>query len=862
MRTLREWFWRVVSQFRRRELDRQSVTEMRFHLDKEIGAGMRRGLTREQGEREAHLRAGHIAAALEDVRDERSLGWLDGSWMDLRHAWSGLHRRPAFLFAAGGALTAAVAINTLIFTVVNGVILKPLPYPAPEQLVRVFEMSPRNPKFPISIFNYLEDKRANRTLASIALYTRDDLQLMHDEKPERLTGMGITDDFLPTLGVSPMLGRNFLPSEMHRGVHVVILSHTLWKCGCHAGPQIAGKTIRLDRDTWTVVGVLPAGFQHVGADYRSTMQGDTVALWVPLILDLRENALRNWHFTNAVARLKPNVSGKAAEEDLNRIMGDLARRFPDSYSHKRARIEPLSSEVVGRFRLTVEIIAAAGALVLLVACINIAGLSVARVLARKQELAIRQALGGSTWRLIRAVLSESFIVGILGGLLGLGVALALLPVLHLIIPADFPRLHEIRFSFAAAGFALTCALLTSAIAGLIPALRQIGGDPRENLSEGNRMTSGAQRITSLRGGLVAAEVALSCILCFGAGLLVRSASVLGARDPGFVPNGVLTFQLVLPDKAYSKQQQIAAFYSEIVNRWKSIPGVRAAGLATSIPWTGYDENTSFDIVGRPARPGESIQARVHAADTGFLSALRFRLIRGRWIEAGDQATAPLVVVVNDALAKRYFDNSDPIGQYLDLFGEKRRIAGIVADVRDRPSDASAEPAFWFPLSQVPFGSATAVLRTDGNPLGLVSTARAAMESLDSELPLAEVKTMDDVAAVALAERHFALWLCETFAALAMALAAIGMYGMLTYLVEQRRREIGLRLALGSTRSAVLWLVLSNGVKLAAFGIVAGLLISPVAGRALSSMLYGVSVWDAPSFLAAPMLILAVTCLGR
>src|SRR5258708_115985 len=861
MRTMREWFWRVLSQFRRRELDRQSVAEMRFHLDAEIEAGIRRGLSRDQAEREAHLRAGHIATALEDVRDERSLGWLDGTWMDVRHAWSGLRRRPAFLLAAGGAVAAAVAMNTLIFTVVNGVILRPLPYTAPERLVRVFEMSARNPKFSMSIFNYLEDKRASRTLASIGLYTRDDLQLMHQDKPERLATVRITDDFLPALGVSPALGRNFLPSEMLRNVHVVILSHTLWKSRFHADPRIVGKTIRLDRDTWTVVGVLPAGFQHVGGEYRSPLQGDTVALWAPLGLDLRESWLRNWHFTNAVARLKPDVSRKAAEEDLNCVMDDLALRFPNSYSGKRARIEPLSSEVVGRSRLTVEIIAAAGALVLLVACVNIAGLSVARVLARKQELAIRQALGGSTWRLIRAVLSESFIVGILGGLLGLAVALTLLPVLHLIIPADFPRLHEIRFSWTAAGFALTCALLTSAIAGLIPALRQLGGDPRENLSEDNRMTSGAQRITSLRGGLVAAEVALSCILCFAAGPPVGTPPLLGARDHGFDSGGVLTFQLALPNTAYSKPQHASAFYSEIVNRWKNIPGVRAAGLATNVPWTGYDENTSFDIVGRPARPGESIQARFQAADTGFLSALRLRIIRGRWIEAADQATAPPVIIVTDALPHRPFDNDDPIGRYLDLFGEKRRIAGVVADVRDRPSDAAAESAVWFPLSPAPFPAVTAVLRTDGNPLALVSAARAAAESLDSELPLAEVKSMDDIAAVALAERHFALWLCEAFAGLAMVLAAIGMYGMLTYLVEQRRREIGLRLALGSARPGVLWLVLSNGVKLAALGIVAGLLISPVAGRALASMLYGVSVWDAPSLLAAPMLILLVTCLG-
>jgi macrolide transport system ATP-binding/permease protein len=862
MARLREWLSRATTPFRRIKQDQRTEAEMRFHMDMEVAAGIKRGLSREEAERQARLRAGFVDAALEEVRDQRGLGFLDGTVMDLRHAWSALRRRPGFLGVAGGALAAAVAMNTLIFTIVDGVILRPLPYRAPERLVRVYQASPRNPKFPLSIYNYLEDKRENRTLDGIALYTRDDQHLMHEDRAERLTSVAITDDFLPTLGVSPALGRNFETADLHRGVRVVMLSHTLWTTRFHADPQILGKQIRLDRQNWTVVGVLPAGFQHVGGDYRSPLQGDTVALWQPLGLDLKEDQQRNWHFTNVVARLKPGVTIKTAEADLNRVLDELARRYPDSYKGVRARVEPLASEVVGRSRLTVNIIVIAGALVLLVACLNIAALSVARVLARRRELAIRQALGGSAWRLIRAVLSESLIVGVLGGVVGLGLSLAMLPALRLILPADFPRLHEIGFSWAAAGFALLCAIVTSAIAGMLPALRQIGVDARDGLSEDNRMTSGAHRVTSLRGFLVASEVALSCVLCFSAVLLVRSSNALSVRDHGFDAGGVLTFQLALPEQQYGGPGKVATFQSALVERFKSIPGVRDAGVSTNLPWTGYDENTSFDIVGRPAHPGENMQARYQAADPGFFPAMRFRLLKGRLIEPGDQPSSAPVILINDALARRYFPDTEPIGHYLEMGDQKKqRIVGVVADVRDRPADLAAEPGFWWPMSQAAFGFFNVALRTDGDPATLVSGARAAVESLDRELPLAEVRTMEDISAAALAERRLALWLCETFAALAMTLAAIGIYGMLTYLVEQRRREIGIRLALGATRPSVVWMVVSSGLTLAIFGIVAGLLLAPVAGRMFSTLLYGVKVSDALALAAAPLLILLITALG-
>lgn len=795
----------------------------------------------------------------QEPANQHAFTWLDGSALDLRHAFNSLRRQPTFLLVAGGALAAAVAVNTLIFTIVNGVLLSPLPYPQPERLVRVYEYSARDPKFPLSIYNYLEDKRESRLLDGIALYTRVDVQLMHDDRPERLSAVAITDDFLLVLGVRPALGRNFTADELHGNSRSVILSDKLWNARFHSDPSILGQTIRLNREDSVIVGVMPAGFQHVGGSYRSPLQGDTVDIWCPLSLDLRDDAKRNWHFTNAIARLKPDVSMKAAETELDGIVRELARRFPDSYRDKGSRLEPLSAAVIGHAGLTIRIIGGAGALVLLLACFNIAGLSVARSLARRRELAIRQALGGDAWRVIRAVIAENVLAGCLGAGAGLILAGAMFPVLRSILPANFPRLHTVAFDWKAALFAFAIALLTSVVAGLIPAIRQVALDPRQGLSEDNSMTAGG-RVKTLRAGLVAVEVALSCVLCFSALLLVRSSHLLGGRDHGFDPAGVLTFQVHLPGKAYREREQVAQFLAQAGERLAGIPGVQAAGMVTNVPWTGWDENTDFDVVGRAPRPGETRQARYQAADPQLLKALGLRLTGGRWIESGDQMTSPKVVVINDELARRYFE-SDPVGQVLDQWGHKRRIVGVVADVRDHPADAAAEPGFWFPLAQEPFESVTAVLRTAADPLSLTSAARAAIHSIDRELPLSEVRTLDGIAAEALAERNFALWLCEAFAVLAMILAAIGVYGMQTYLVAQRRKEIGLRMALGATRADVLRMLLASGLGIAAAGIALGLALAPLAGRALSSMLYGTGIADAIALFAAPAIILTISLAG-
>jgi predicted permease len=835
--------------------DRDLESEMRFHIEMETEAGCRRGLPVEEARRQAVLRAGSVPAAMEYARDQRTFPWLSGTVADLRHACVSLLRRPGFATIAASVLAVAVAANTLIFTMVYGVLLKPLPYRDPERLVRVFEWSQSYPKFPVSILNYLEDRRQSQTIESIGLYTGADMELMHGDRPERLTGVRITHDFFPTLGVQPILGRNFVETELKNSARVVILGHRLWRSRFNSDRGVVGRTIRLNRENWNVIGVMAPGFQHPGGSYRSPLQGETVDVWTPLGIDLREQGLRYWHFTNAIARLKPGVPLEAATQDLNRVMDELTRRYPDAYTNKRARIEPLASEVVGQTAWTVQLIMAAGLIVMVVACINIAGLCVARVIARRAELAIRQALGGGRWRLIRAVLAENLLLGVLGGLTGLMLAAATIPVLRSILPADFPRLHEIGMDAPAAVFAVFLAMLSSLLAGIVPAFTHTMSGLGQNLTGGVRVTVAGHGIRSLRGALVVAEVALACALCFGAVLLVRSGMQLALRDHGFQPSGVVTFQLRLPREGYNGGAKISAFYSEALRRWRQVPGVIAAGAGSAIPWTGYDDNTSFRIPGRPETAGEPVQARFHRATPGYFEALRWPVRSGRYFTEADRADAQLVVVINEVLARRYFDGVDPVGREINFFGRPRRIVGVVADVRDYPADDHAEPAVWMAASQEPDSSMSVVVRLAGDALSSVPQLRRTLAGLDGELPMAELRTLEGVAEAALAERRFALLSCQAFAGLGLLLAAIGIYGLLTYVVQQRRKEIGVRMALGATEMALVWMVTGSGLRLAAAGVAASVLMAPLVGGAMAALLYGVSATDVVTLVLAPALIL-------
>ncbi len=851
--TLRSLFDRL---FRRRRLDRATQAEMQFHLDMEIEAGLRRGLTRSQAERTARLKAGAVSTAIEEVRDQRRLGWLEDAFTDLRQAWTALRRRPGYLLLALGALASAVAVNTLVFTILYDVLLSPLPYPHPERLARLYESSAAQPKFPVSFYQFEQNVRFSQTLEAQALYTQGDLQLTHDQRSETVSGVAITEQFFPLLGAPLFLGRNFTHEEMTDAARVVILSHTFWTTRFHADPAIVGSTLRLDREPWTVIGVAAPGFEHIGGDYRSPLQGDTVAVWRPMPFDsVSVSCSRGCHFTNAIVRLRTGVTFAAATQELNEILATLARDFPNNYANRSARLEPLSTEVVGASRTTVLVLAAAAGCVLLLATINVAGLSIARTLARRRELAVRAALGGGKWQLLRAVVAENAVLGLFAAVLGLAVAAALLPALRALMPPDFPRLHALVLHWPSALFAAATAVGASLLAGLAAGLRYAGAAPADALHEESRTSSGSHRSIRLRGAMAAAQMSLACVLCFTAILLLRSSLALGARDQGFDPAGVLTFELSFPRGVYN-DARMTAFFAEAGRRLREIPGVTAAGFGTSVPWTGYDESTYLTVPGYTPREGESMLARYQSASPGFFKALATPILEGRALDDRDTAQAPRAAVINETLARRFFPDRSAVGRTINFFGSAPwTVVGVIADIRDTPSDLTTPPALWMPLAQQPFPLVRGAVRTAHDPAGVLPAVRAAMAAVDAELPVADVRTLASISADAHAERRFTLWWCGAFAALALVLGAVGIYSLLAYSVQQRQREIGIRLALGASRGRVLAALFGSGLALAAVGIALGLLATPAAGRALGSLLYGVSTTDAIALAAAAMSIL-------
>ncbi len=793
-------------------------------------------------------------AAKDDAARQR---WVDGVGADFRHAARALTRNRAFGTVAVLVLAASVAANTLIFFMLEGVVLRPLPYAAPERLVRIYDASERQPKFPVSIGRYLDYRANAQSLDGIALYTGQDVQLSGvDGGSQQLVGVAITSDYFSVLGQTPILGRAFTDDDLRRNVRHAILSHRLWQDRFRSDRSIVGQTIRLDREAWTIVGVAPPGFQHVGGEYRSPLQGETVDIWLPLAVDLSERALWAFHYCNAIARVRAGFSETHARDEVGRLAAATVQRQPQ-FGVWQARMESLLGEVTGRSRQVVWLLAAAGAIVLLVACANIAGLAVARAGARRQELALRRALGANRWRLIRVGLAENLIVGFAGAIVGLVLAAAALPLLRALLPADFPRAHEIALTWSGALFATGIAIATVVVAGLLPS---VGG---EALTSSQTRTTAGRESRHRRTVLVVGEVALAGVLCAGGLFLLRSYLEIGAREHGFTPEGALTFRLIVPSPAKPEPNYFARIQENIRTRIAEIPGVRAAGASTNLPWSGYDENTGFGIVGREPDGVSGPSARFQAASPGYFEAAGMRLLGGRFFDrTRDVAGQPLTVVVNDALAQRYFPGGTAVGSLVDLWGARRQIVGVVTAIKDFPADLEAKPAFWFPLGQVEFNATFFVVRTDGlDPATLASSVSAAVHAVDPDLPLADVRTLAARAAGALASRRFALWLFQGFAVLALALAAAGIYGLLAYLVRQRRKELGIRVALGATRADLRSMILGDGLKMAAAGALGSLLLIPVGGWLIQGFLFNVRAFDLVTIFAAPTLLLIVCFLA-
>ncbi|HEX4810977.1 MAG TPA: ABC transporter permease [Bryobacteraceae bacterium] len=880
---LSRW-WNVLRARLRTLLKRPSVEtelekELRFHLERQREENVARGMSADEARYAASRRLGGITQIQEECRDMRRTGQLESILSDVQFAARTLIHTPGFSAAIIVTMAIAIGANSAIFSVIDGVLLKPLPYPQPERLVRVFLNNPEYPKFPLNPFDLKDYRERSRSFESltdsvnggslnaIGGYARDDLQLSGIDTPMRLTAFAVTAGFFHVLGERPAIGREFSTrDELAANGHVVILSHELWNSRFASQPNILGRKIILNGEPYTVVGVMRSGFAHPGNDYHAVAYGQRVDVWVPF--PFRDNpANRGSHFVDGIGRLKTGVTVAQAQADLNAVMAQMAREHEGDRGW-HVRLTPLQSEIVGGTQRLLWTLLGAVGLVLLIACVNAANLLLARATIRSREFALRAALGARRSRLIRLLLTESILLSLIGAALGGAIALAGVNALVALLPSDFPRAGDIHVNAAMFLFTLTVAIATGILFGLAPAWQGSNVDLRTSLHQSGRSVTSSAGVLRLRNSLVVSEIALACLLLIGAGLMLRSFANLLDTNPGFRPTGTVTASISLrsPSYDYAKPESINRFYEQLLLRLVSTPGVSAAGIATDLPWTGYDDNTGFTIQDKTPPPNTEFHARYHSASPDYFRVLGIPLLKGRFFNAHDRKESSHSLIINQAMAQRYWPGEDALGRRITFEDHPKEsdwlpIVGIVGDVKDTPASDGAEPAFWWSLPEWPYMDVSVAVRGRSEPSVLADDIRAAVHALDPSLAIAEVRTMDEIAAKAYSSSQFALLLFGLFALLALVLAGIGTYAVMSYSMNQRSHEFGLRMALGAQSRDVFTYVFRQGMKLTIGGTAIGVVSSLILGRFLASLLYRVSAHDTLTMAAACFVVIATAALA-
>ncbi len=863
---MRRFIHRLLNTFLHDRAEVDLAREMAAHLTILEDEHRRRGMTADEA-RLAARRAMHgVEQAKERHRDARSFRWLDDLRQDLHYALRTLRRLPGFAVVAVVTLAVGIGADTAVFSVVDGVLLKPLPYPEPDRLVRLYDVGTSTGLWPVSPGNFHEFRTRVSGLEAAAAYQRRDLQLAGDP-PVELRGMAVTSNFFTLLGWAPELGRDFgLDDERPGQGDAVILSHDVWERRFGSDRSILGRPITLSGRAFQVVGVLAPGFQHVGGAYRSYAHGDAVDVWTPQAIQPEPRPSdRQQHYLNAVGRLRAGVSPEQARAALKAAAAALAAEHPETNGTWTADLMPLMAEITGGVRPTLVGLLVAVQIVLLLACANVAGLLLGRATSRTREIGVRAALGASRWRLVRQLGVESAVLAGLGGAVGILLASGAVDLLAAFGPESVPRLQSIRIDGGILLYSLAAALATAVVFGLAPAVHLARTNVDASLREGGRVTTGAAP-HRVRRMLVVAEIALAVGLVASAGLLLRSFVTLSNLDPGFTPRGVLTARINVPAARYPDQASALSLYDRLRERVAALPGVVAIGIGSDLPWTGYDENTGFDIVGRTFPPNAGPEARYHFVTPDYFASLGVPVAAGRAVSTADRADAAPVVLINDAAARRYWSGADPlrsaVGSQLDLWGKTRNVVGVVGSVRDAPWSDTAVPALYFPVAQQSNGQDMFLaVRTAGPPTSLAAPLRAIVHDLDPALPLADVRTLDDVADAAFAVRRFVLMLVGAFGFAALFLATVGVYGVMAQLVGQRRQEFGVRQAFGATPRDILRLVVAHGCRLGVIGVVGGLGFAFLTARLFASLLFGVRVTDPLTFGAVAALILATSVLA-
>jgi putative ABC transport system permease protein len=774
---------------------------------------------------------------------------------DLRYAVRLLFKSPSFTWVAILTLTLGIGANVAIFSVVNGLLIRPLPYPDADRLHMVWQdlrAQGGPPDEWMSPANYFDWRSRATSFEELAVYGLSAPTLTGEGgEPEQLRGFTMSYGMFRVLGVSPAVGRDFTEADDKPGAPLVaIVSHGLWIRRFGADPAMVGKTITLNREPVTVIGIMPASF-------RSPF--GTPDVWRPVRLDPAK-APRGSVFLQGIARLKPGVSVEQTRAELGALGEAIAQEFPEEKG-TRILLTTLHERVIGSVRTPLLALLGAVGLVLLMACANIANLLLARATARSREVAVRIAIGASPSRLVRQLLTESLVLGGAGAVAGVVLSWWLLDVLLSMSPPGTPRLEGVRVDGVALAFAAGLALATSLVFGLAPAVHAMRSRVTEALNEGGRGGTGSRRAISARSAFIVVEMALAVMLLVGAGLLMRSLTNMISVDPGFQPGRLLVAGLSLPPAAYQTDDQVRNFYAGLLDRMQETPGVDGAGFVSVLPFSGNDTDTTFFLEGQPepTEPGTSPTAWFRVVSAGLFRAIGMRLEAGRFIEPTDTAATERVVVVNRALANRYFGGANPVGRRI-MLGRDRptMVIGVVADVHHRSLRENPLPQMYLSSAQMPRRAMTVVVKTSREPASLAPALRAAVAALDPSLPVANVNTMESLVADSLALPRLLSNLMAAFAVAALLMAAIGIYGLMSYSVSERTREFGIRAALGAGAGDVLRLVMGQAAWLTAVALGVGAAAAYGVGRLIGSLLFGVTANDAATFAGTALLLALVS----
>jgi predicted permease len=848
---------RIRAFFRRSHAESELSDELRAHIDALTDENIRRGMPAADARAVAHREFGGVEQTKESYREQRSLPFLETLTRDIRFALRGLRRDKGFATLAILTLALGIGVNTSLFTVVHSVLLNPLPYPEPDRLVSLYERSvgtDSDEDNPVASGQFLDWQRDATSFQQMSLVGDDSANLSDSggTLPEAIETRWCSYNLFSILGVQPVYGRFFTQDDDRAGANgTVVLSYGLWKRRYASDPAVIGRTILLNTKPYTVIGVLPSWF-----DYPDTR----VQLWLPVaqVTAERDQSSRGSHRFYVTARLKPGVTVAQASAELDAIQQRIHRQFPDELVGKHARAYSLHETLVHDVRTTLYVLMGAVVCVLLIACLNVANLFVARAATRRRETAVRAALGGSRRRLIQEQLTESLLMTLLGG--ALGTLLAYAGVRWLVaLRGDLPLINSIHFDRETLFFTVAITLLSGIFAGLLPALFGTRMETFSPLKESTRSLGGGRTRTRLRTVLLTAEVSLTVVLLIGAGLLLKSFAELRSVNMGCATASVLTMGISLPDAKYDYGPPKTEFFDNLLSRVRSTPGVSAAGFVTVVPGNGHFSDNTFSIEGRATQPGEFLDAAVRSADPDYFRAMDIPLRRGRYFANSDQRENANGMVISESMARQFFPGEDPLGKTLiiDWNGHPHyEIVGIVGDVI---SDLNhpPEPTMYVPLNEGRDGTGTLVVRSNRDVTALAVPVQKEVAAIDPDLPVSDVLTMEDIIGKSASGARFDALLILLFAALALLLAAVGLYGLLSYLVTQRTSEIGLRVALGAQQSGVLRMMLVDGLRPTVIGLILGLAGGAASAQLIRGLLFNVHPLDPLIFVAVTAVIVGV-----